>query len=237
MKIFYLNCFRLLKNNEKQRNWLFNYVKSNDVDVVCLAESSNFDFGALFPDDVFKYRYRSETPIGKQGWKFYICSKIPVEFHPINYPVPDILEGTKDQDVLIDYCTDTMINMKFNNGYEIVPVHIQCKAYNSKSYTKGNAHYEDSLEYLLKHMIGHNPIVVFGDFNNYKDDKSFLALTDNTGYRNAKSAEIQYTYKNNPDDPGSLIDHTFTNSSRVCMEYIPTIEQGFNHHGMLISIK
>ena len=44
MKIFYLNCFRLLKNSKKgQRDWLIDYITANDVDVVCLAESSNYD--------------------------------------------------------------------------------------------------------------------------------------------------------------------------------------------------
>ena len=45
------------------------------------------------------------------------------------------------------------------------------------------------------------------------------------------------TYRNNKEDPGVLIDHAFTNSDNVYMEFIPAIEQGFNHHGMFITIK
>ena len=107
MKILYLNCFRLLKNSKDgQREWLKWLVESNDIDVVCLAESSNYDFGSLLPkmfkNDKNHRWFDNKSALGKGGWKFNICSKLPATFEPINYPVPDILLGSKDNDVLLD---------------------------------------------------------------------------------------------------------------------------------------
>ena len=85
-------------------------------------------------------------------------------------------------------------------------------------------------------MVKNKPIAVLGDFNNYPNDKSFLALSDNTGYNNTHAGDVRYTYKNNAEDAGSVIDHTFTRSSKVSMEYVDAIAHGFNHQGMLVKI-
>jgi len=243
MKILYLNCFRQLKRNlNGQRDWLKKIVEGNEIDIVCLAESSNYDFGDLlsdmFPNNL-RHRWNDNKSIlGKSGWKFNICSKHPAIFEPINYPVPEILVGSKDLDVLTDYCTGKMVNISFDHvKYNLLPVHIQHKSGKSQNRTKGNAFYEEGLLKLRNHMIEHEPIVVFGDFNNYPEDKSFTDLTKDTGYHKANALTIPYTYRNNKEDPGVLIDHAFTNSDNVYMEFIPAIEQGFNHHGMFITIK
>jgi len=64
-----------------------------------------------------------------------------------------------------------------------------------------------------------------------------LVLADNTGYSNAHTGDVSYTYKNNADDRGSVIDHTFARSGNVRMEYVDAIAHGFNHQGMLIKIE
>ena len=240
MKVFYLNCARRLKLNRDKQNWLLDFVKSNDIDVICLAESSNYDFGNLLPDifpDDEKHRWNApQSVLAKGGWKFNICSKIPAVFKSINYDVPDILIGSDDIELLTDYCTNTMISMTFANKVEILPVHIQHKKGNPKSRTKSNAYYEDSLLTLRNYMLSDSPIVVFGDFNNFPEDKSFLDLTDNTGYKKANTEDVEYTYKNNEATPGFVIDHTFTTCDNVKMKYINAIKHGFDHKGMLITI-
>ena len=244
MKILYLNCFRTLKQNNKgQRDWLKKLVEMNDIDVVCLAESSNYEFGKMFPDNMFPddekhcWKAPKSSAFAKDGWKFYICSKHPVVFESLDYEVPDNLLGSGDPEVLKDYGVGTMISVEFEEkGYIIMPVHIQFKSSKSQTPNKGNAFYEYGLMKLRDFMLENNPIAVFGDFNNYPDDKSFLALTDSTGYRKANELVLPYTYKNNDTDSGVLIDHAFTNNENVRMEYVPAIDVGFNHHGMLITI-
>ena len=245
MKIFYLNCFRLLKNNKDgQRNKLYDYVHNNNIDVVCLAESSNYNFAGLFSNGVFpddeKHRWKAlqMSELSKSGWKFYICSKLPAKFTSIDYTVPDNLLKSGDPEVLADFGVSTMINIEFEDtGYKIVPVHIQFKNSKSQTPNKSNAFYEYGLRKLREYMVTENPIVVFGDFNNYPEDISFKDLTKNTGYYKANTVNVAYSYRNNPNAPGVLIDHAFTNSNKVKMEYINAIEDWhFNHHGMLITI-
>jgi len=246
LRIFYLNCFRLLKKSKDgQRDWLIKKVCEYDVDVICLSESSNFDFGntlpELFPEGI-NFRWNApESNLAKLGYKFNICSRQKVTFHSIDYTVsPEYLKDG-EPNALADYGIGTMISMKFEDkGTELVCVHIQHKKDKSQTLSPNNAFYEFGLRTLRDYMIANRPIAVFGDFNNYPDDKSFLALTDNTGYWNAKSSDVQYTYRNSANDPGSVIDHAFTNSKKVKMDYIPAIgieHGGFNHDGMLINIE
>ena len=241
MVIFYLNCHRLLKNNKDgQRDWLIGTVLDNDVDVVCLSESSNYDFGNAL-SGVFPEEYcwiAQDSTLAKMGYKFNICSKHNVRYESIDYSVSKELLGDGTPEALADYGIGTMISMSFEQyGFEIVPVHIQHKKGKSQKLSPRNAFYNYGLTVLREHMIKSSPIVVFGDFNNYPDDKHFLDLTENTGYRSANTADVKFTYKNNPNDPGMVIDHVFTNNDNVCMKYIPAIDHGFDHHGMLITIK
>jgi len=243
LKIFYLNCHRLLKRNKDgQRDWLINQIIYNDVDVVCLSESSNYDIGYALPDRFLEmYRWKpSKTVLQKMGYRFNIVSRIPVKYESIDYIVDPAWHGDKDATSAADYSSGTMISMKFDNReYEIVPVHIQYKKSKSQTLSAGNAFYEFGLQTLRNYMINNKPLVVFGDFNNYPDDKSLLALTDNTGYSHIADRDVEYTYKRSPkDDYGLVIDHTFTiNCEKVSMKYIDAIPHGFDHDGMLISIK
>ena len=242
MRVFYLNCFRLLKRNKDgQRDWLIKTVLEQDVDVVCLAESSNYDFADIMPNpDMFPNEYRWISPpstLSKMGFKFYICSKLPVVYKSIDYTISPDYYGDKDVNTVNDYCTGKIISMKIEClDYEILPVHIQHKQSKSQKLSLGNALYEFGLRRLREYMLDYKPIVVFGDFNNYPDDRSFLALSEDTGYHRFSCA-LPYTYKRSPkDDCGLVIDHVFTNCANVNMEYISAIEHGFNHHGMLITI-
>ena len=242
MKVFYLNCFRLLKRNKDgQRDWLVKTVLEHGVDIVCLAESSNYDFAEAVPDqDMFPREYRWIAPpstLSKMGFKFNICSKLPVSYKSVDYIISPDLYGDKDDSVVVDYSTGKLISMYFTDlGYEIMPVHIQHKQNKSQSLSAGNAFYEIGLRKLRNYMLVNKPVVVFGDFNNYPDDKSFWALSEDTGYQRFLCS-LPYTYKRSPlDDSGLVIDHVFTNCSSVHMEYIQAIEHGFNHHGMLITI-
>jgi exonuclease III len=241
MIVFYLNCHCLLKRSKDgQRDWLLKTVIENNVDVVCLSESSNYDFSIALPDP-FKKEYRWIAPkstLAKMGYKFNICSKYKVIYKSIDYSVDNNLLGDGDPTELADYGMGTMISLKFKHfDFEIVPVHIQHKKSKSQTLSPKNAFYNCGLTTLRDYMIKNNPMVVFGDFNNYPNDKLFLDLTDGTGYRNAKVNEVPYTYKKGDNDPGMIIDHAFTNSDNVSMKYIPAIEYGFDHHGMLITIR
>jgi len=88
-------------------------------------------------------------------------------------------------------------------------------------------------------MKDNKPLMVFGYFNSYPEDKSFLALTDNTGYSRIADKDVEYTYKRSPnDDFGLVIDHTFSiDTKKVSMKYIDAISNGFDHDGMMIIIK
>jgi len=243
MKIFYLNCHRLLKNNKDgQRTWLIKQIIDNDVDVVCLSESSNYDIGIDLPDKFPEmYRLRATgTTLQKMGYRFNIVSKIPVKYESIDYTVDPAWHGDKDAASAVDFSSGTMINIKFDDfDYEIVPVHIQHKKSKSQTLSANTAFYEFGLKKLRSYMLEQNPLVVFGDFNNYPDDKLFLDLSDNTGYTRIADRDVEYTYKRSPkDDYGLVIDHTFTtDSNKVSMKYIPAIPEGFDHDGMLITIK
>ena len=202
MKIFYLNCFRLLKNNKNgQRDWLVDLITANDVDVACLAESSNYDIGDSLPERFPKqYRWEpAESKLKSMGFKFNICSRLSVAYTPIDYAVNDEFLGDGDADVHADYGIGTMVSMKFEGrDHEVICVHIQHKKSNSQKLIKGNAFYEYGLRTLLGYMVKTKPIAVLGDFNNYPNDKSFLALSDNTGYNNAHAGDVRYTYKTMP---------------------------------------
>jgi len=243
MKIFYLNCHRRLKRNkDDQRTWLIKLINYYDVDVVCLSESSNYDIGIdlsdRFPDN---YRLKpSGTVLQKMGYRFNIVSRLPVKYESIDYSVDPVWNGDKDAVSAADYSSGTMISMKFDDfDYEIVPVHIQHKKSKSQTLSAGTAFYEFGLQALRSYMIQSKPLVVFGDFNNYPEDKSFLNLTVDTGYSRIANRDIEYTYKRSPkDDYGLVIDHTFTtDSNKVSMKYIDAIPEGFDHDGMMILIK
>jgi len=167
-----------------------------------------------------------------------ICSKHKVEYNPINYTVrPELISGEFNEP-LAGYGEGTIIRMKFESmDSEIVCVHIQHKKSKLQTLSSGNVFYEFGLRTLYDHMIEFQPIVVFGDFNNYPDDESFLALTEKSDYRYANTTKVPYSYKINANDPGVLIDHAFTISDKVKMDYISAIDHGFNHDGMLITIE
>ena len=243
MKIFYLNCHRRLKRNkDDQRTWLIKLINYYDVDVVCLSESSNYDIGIdlsdRFPDN---YRLKpSGTELQKMGYRFNIVSRLPVKYESIDYSVDPVWNGDKDAVSAADYSSGTMISMKFDDfDYEIVPVHIQHKKSKSQTLSAGTAFYEFGLQTLRSYMKENKPLVVFGDFNNYPEDKSFLNLTVDTGYSRIADKDVEYTYKRSPkDDCGLVIDHTFTtDSNKVSMKYIDAIPEGFDHDGMMILIK
>jgi endonuclease/exonuclease/phosphatase family metal-dependent hydrolase len=242
MKIFYLNCHRLLKRNKAgQRDWLIKVIIDNDVDVVCLSESSNYDIGIDIPNRFPEmYRWKpSNTGLQKMGYRFNIVSQMPVKYESIDYSVDPAWHGDKDATSAADYSSGTMISMKFDNlDYEIVPVHIQHKKSKSQTLSANTAYYEIGLQILRDYMFQNKPLVVFGDFNNYPDDKSFMALTEDTGYYRVADRDVQYTYKRSPkDDYGLVIDHTFTtNCEKVSMKYIDAISEGFDHYGMMITI-
>ena len=243
MKIFYLNCHRRLKNSKDgQRKWLIKLIIDNDIDVVCLSESSNYDIRNDLPDK-FQEEYRlkpSGTTLQTMGYRFNIVSRLPVKYESIDYTVDPAWHGDKDAESAADFSSGTMISMKFDDfDYEIVPVHIQHKKSKSQTLSANTAFYEFGLKKLRSYMIENKPLVVFGDFNNYPDDKLFLDLTDNTGYSRIADREVPYTYKRSPkDDFGMVIDHTFTTDiKRVGMKYIDAIPEHFDHDAMLIKIK
>jgi len=242
MRIFYLNCHRLLKNNKDgQKDWLIKQIVDNDVDVVCLSESSNYDIGIDLPDrfpELHRFK-KSGTTLQKMGYRFNIVSRIPVKYESIDYSVDPAWRGDKDKTSAADFSTGTMISIKFNKyDYEIVPVHIQHKKSKSQTLSAGTAFYKFGLQTLRSYMKDRKPLVVFGDFNNYPDDKSFLDLTVDTGYSRIADREVEYTYKRSPkDDYGLVIDHTFTTDiNKVSMKYFDAISHGFDHHGMMITI-
>ena len=229
MRIFYLNCHRFLKRNKDgQRTWLIKLINDNDVDVVCLSESSNYDIGIGLPDRFpEKFRFMpTKTVLQKMGYRFNIVSRQPVKYEPINYTVDPAWRGDKDAVSAMDYSSGTLISMKFDNfDYEIVPVHIQHKKSKSQTLSAGTAFYEFGLQTLRSYMKDNKPLVVFGDFNNYPDDLSFLNLTVDTGYSRIANRDVEYTYKRSPkDDYGLVIDHAFTtDSNNVYMTYVDAI--------------
>jgi len=242
MRIFYLNCHRLLKRNRnRQRDWLVKQIIDNGVDVICLSESSNYDIGIDLLDR-FPEAYRlkpSGSVLQKMGYRFNIVSRVPVKYESIDYSVDPEWHGDMDTVSAADYSSGTMISMNFDDfDYEVVPVHIQYKNSKSQTISKSTAFYEFGLQTLRAYMLEKRPLVVFGDFNNYPDDKAFLALTDNTGYSRIADKDVEYTYKRSPkDDYGLIIDHTFTtDSQKVSMYYVDAIAHGFDHEGMMITI-
>ena len=243
MKILYLNCHRLIKRNKDgQRDWLIKQIVNNNIDVVCLSESSNYDIGIDLPDK-FPETYRlkpSRTTLQKMGYRFNIVSRLPVIYKSIDYTVDPAWYGDKDAASAADYSSGTMISMKFEDfDYEIVPVHIQHKKSKSQTLSANTAFYEFGLQALRSYMKENKPLVVFGDFNNYPEDKSFLDLTIDTEYSRIADRVVEYTYKRSPkDNYGLVIDHTFTtDSKKVYMNYVDAISHGFDHDGMLINIE
>jgi len=228
------------RNKDSQRDWLIKQIVDNNIDVVCLSESSNYDIGNDLPDKfVEKYRLKpSGTVLQKVGYRFNIVSRLPIIYKSIDYTVDPAWHGDKDAESAVDYSSGTMISMKFED-FEIVPVHIQHKKSKSQTLSANTAFYEFGLKKLRSYMKENKPLVVFGDFNNYPDDKLFLDLTANTGYTRIADREVPYTYKRSPkDDYGLVLDHTFTtNVKKVSMDYIDAISENFDHDGMMITIK
>lgn len=237
MKILYLNCARRLsgaKSEPPQRKWLKDFVLDNDIDIVCLAESSNYDFGESAPD-VFPMEYRwqaEDTPLKKQGYKFNICSRNKAVYTSIDYFVGDKLFDEEYANTLIDYGKGTIISIK-TDKLELVTVHIQHPG-SKYAYTPYNIYYELGLRKLLEYMRENKPIAVFGDFNNYPDDASFEKI--GSYYKNVNTDEDAYSFISGQGGTKFLIDHTFAMNDSVKMEYIPALENGFDHNGMLITI-
>ena len=80
MKVLYLNCATRLaysKGETPQRLWLRDYVVENDVDVICLSESSNYNFLKVLPDSIRKENcwFPTDTPLARRGYKMNICSR------------------------------------------------------------------------------------------------------------------------------------------------------------------
>jgi hypothetical protein len=238
MKILYLNCARRLSNAKgetPQRKWLVDFVVDNDIDIVCLAESSNYDIGESLPNVFIKEnRWLSEdTPLMKQGFKFNICSKIKASYMPIDYCVNDELFDEEYTDILVDYGKGTLISIK-TGDIEIVAVHIQHPG-SKYAYSPYNIYYEMGLRKLLRYMTEHKPIAVFGDFNNYPGDASFEKI--GSYYHNVNTDENAYSYISSQGSTKFLIDHTFALYENVKMEYVPALENGFDHNGMLITVE
>jgi hypothetical protein len=238
MRIFFLNCARRLnsaKGETLQRQWLVDYVIENNVDIVCLAESSNYDFGESIPNIFVKENrwIAEDTPLMKQGFKFNICSKKNVTYMPIDYCVCDNLFDKEYADTLIDYGKGTLISIK-TEGIEMVAVHIQYPK--DKYATPYNIYYELGLGKLLQYMNEHKPIAIFGDFNNYPGNSSFEKIGNSYGYKNLTTDENAYSYISGQGGKKILIDHTFALNDNVKMEYVTALENGFDHNGMLITI-
>ena len=238
MKILYLNCARRLnsaKGETPQRKWLKDFVLKNDIDIICLAESSNYDFSESLPEQFLKeFRWLAEeTPLKTQGFKFNICSKLEVVYTPIDYGVRDELFDDDYAKVLVDYGKGTLISIKTVN-LELVTVHIQHPG-SKYAYSPYNIYYELGLRKLLKYMEDNKPIAVFGDFNNYPGDASFERIA--SYYRNTNTDENAYSYISGQGGKRFLIDHAFALNENVKMGYIPALENGFDHNGMLITIE
>ncbi|MDR2600348.1 MAG: endonuclease/exonuclease/phosphatase family protein [Oscillospiraceae bacterium] len=237
MKVLYLNCATRLatsKGETPQRIWLKQFVCDNEIDIVCLAESSNCNFNDVLPD-IYKNEncwYPTDTFLAKRGYKMNICSKLDVIFKAINYSVShDLIDGDYEK-VLMDYGYGTLVSMRFND-IEMVSVHIQYPQhkYQSPYYI----YYELGLHTLYNYMQQKRPIAVFGDFNNYSGDTSFDKLK--TIYRDANADPDAFSYINASSNTKFLLDHTFTISDTLKMEYVDTLQHGFDHKGMLITLQ
>ena len=237
MKIFYLNCATRLaatKGETPQRIWLKDFVCDNEIDVVCLAESSNYNFIESLPETFKKDNcwFPTDTFLAKRGYKMNICSKQDVIYTPINYSVSHNLIDGDYEKVLMDYGYGTLITMRFDN-IEMVAVHIQYPQHKYQS--PYNIYYELGLRTLYNYMRQKKPVAAFGDFNNYSGDASFEKLK--SIYRDANTDENAYSYVSESSGTKFLIDHTFTISDSVSMEYIDSLKHGFDHKGMLITIE
>ena len=237
MKVLYLNCATRLskkKSETPQRLWLQDFVVSNNIDVVCLAESSNYNFIESLPETFKKENcwFPADSALAKYGYKMNICSKEDVVFEPLNYVVShELIDGDYEK-VLIDYGTGTMIVVKLKD-IEFVAVHIQ---HPQRKYPSPyNLYYEIGLRTLYNYMEKERPIAVFGDFNNYPGDASFEKLK--TVYRDVNTNEDAYSYIHESSGTKFLLDHTFTVSDTLTMKYIDTLSHGFDHKGMLINIE
>lgn len=237
MKILYLNCATRLsskKGDTPQRVWLKDFVCDNDIDIVCLAESSNYNFNESLPD-IFKNEncwFPTDTYLAKRGYKLNICSRHEVVYKPLNYGISHNLIDGDYEKVLYDYGYGTLITMRFDK-VEVVAVHIQYPQHKYPS--PYNLYYELGLRTLYNYMKQKKPLAVFGDFNNYPGDVSFEKLK--TIYRNANNDTDAFSYINESSGTKFLIDHTFTVSDTLIMEYIDTLSHGFDHKGMLITIE
>ena len=114
MKIFYINCATRLaatKGETPQRIWLKDFVCDNEIDVVCLAESSNYNFIESLPETFKKDNcwFPTDTFLAKRGYKMNICSKQDVIYTPINYSVSHNLIDGDYEKVLKDYGYGTLL--------------------------------------------------------------------------------------------------------------------------------
>jgi len=193
MKVFFLNCATRLaasKGETPQRTWLKEFVCKRDIDVVCLAESSNYNFIESLPES-FKIDncwFPTDTLLAKRGYKMNICSKQDVIYKPLNYGVTHDLISDDYEKVLMDYGYGTIIAMSFND-VEIAAVHMQYPQHKYQS--PYNIYYELGLRTLYYYMKQKKPVAVFGDFNNYPGDTSFEKLK--SIYRDANTYGNAYS--------------------------------------------
>ena len=215
---------------------MIEYIEAHDIDIVCLSESSNFNFSECLPER-FPYEHSflsSDTYLGKRGYKFNICSSKEVTYTPVNYYIEHELFNSDYDLMLKDYGQDTIISIKVCDK-EIVPVHIQYPG--TKYSSPYTLYYELGIRTLINYMENYAPIVVCGDFNNYPGDTTFGNIEQLKSYRNANTDINAYSYIASQGSSKLLLDHTFTNSNDVKMEYVPAIEKGvFDHNGMLITL-
>lgn len=112
MRIFYQNCARRLSDKvgeTLQRDWLVGFVQDENIDMVCLAESSNYNFSDAIPDKFPKEQrwLQTDTELGRLGYKLNICSSIPVKYAPIDYSISHKSFDDGYKAVLTDYGTAT----------------------------------------------------------------------------------------------------------------------------------
>jgi len=176
--------------------------------------------------------FPTDTFLAKRGYKMNICSKHEVIYKPLNYSLSHNLLDGDYQNVLIDYGYGTIITMRFDKA-EIAAVHIQYPQHKYQS--PYNIYYELGMRTLYNYMKQKKPLVVFGDFNNYPGDKSFDKLREI--FREVNTDTEAYSYINESSGTKFLIDHVFTMSDTVAMEYVDTLSCGFDHKGMLITIE
>ena len=242
MNIFYLNCARRVSKSRiltDKGKVLVDFIKNSDIDFIFLSESSNYDFnndlGGL-------YKFFKVDKKLALGYGYNIIAKNDFDIEFVSFE-----EERKNAKYRHDLHDDRIALIKYNDII-FISVHIP---------------HEPKLRVIALNKLFNvtkekEPLIIFGDFNcgynkdsfNYrenpvgkkepfkKEEPIFLQFED-LGYNNLLKYHNIYTYEHKGVGADKFrIDHTFTNNeSRVSMEYINMIEHGYDHKGMLISVK